>query len=136
MFLSREGLMRFNINSPAKVRDLVEQAFRMDSVSDPILIAVSMDEKNRPEKVIELGRGDDFNSKENFNRVFALNEESGKKVIIARTQADKGIIPSKKEVSFLRDFRKYGMRKKMEIIDYLIIGESNYYSFHEEGYLM
>ena len=68
--------------------------------------------------------------REIFKEAYLL---SASKIICVHNHPSGDVIPSKADINLIRKIAEIGFIHGILLIDHIIVGDNNYYSFHENG---
>ena len=127
--LSRSDLI-FQIRTGEDVYNLIKD--EMENELQEKFMAIYLDVKNNVilKKVIFIGTVNNSNvtARDVFREGVKSNATS---MIIAHNHPAGSIVPSKDDIYLTKEFIKLGRMMGISVIDHIIIGKNNYYSFRE-----
>lgn len=127
--LSRSDLI-FQIRTGEDVYNLIKD--EMENELQEKFMAIYLDVKNNVifKKVIFIGTVNNSNvtARDVFREGVKSNATS---MIIAHNHPAGSIVPSKDDIYLTEEFIKLGRMMGISVIDHIIIGKNNYYSFRE-----
>lgn len=131
---NKEILNKVNINNSYKIYEYLKSNF--DFIKQEQFIVVLLDNKKKiiDKKIIFKG---DLNSvnihpREIFKYAIVNSAAS---IIVAHNHPSGDVFPSKQDVKITSELAKVGTLVQIPVIDHLILGNNNYYSFYENGEL-
>jgi len=110
-----------------RMRDLKKEVFKV----------IMLDSKNRIIDIIEITNGTVNQANPIIREIFHKALEFFATGLICVHNHPSGIVvPSKEDKDFTRNLREAGKIMQIQVLDHLIIGDGDYYSFADEGAML
>ncbi len=120
------------VNSPDKIADVLITAMNMDKLAQEIFVLLAFDTQKNLIGLFEVSRGTIDSTlvhpAEIFKRALLCNAHS---IAIAHNHPGGGIAPSPEDVEVTSTIKRCGEMMGVPLIDHVIIGDDQYYSFLE-----
>ena len=123
-------------NTPKKIYDLLETVFRLSEQAEEILVVICLDVQN---KIIALYKtshgslsGTIASPREIFKRAIISNSNS---IILAHNHPSGDSNPSRDDKITTKKIKDVCDLMGISLLDHIIIGEDEYFSFKAEGLL-
>ena len=129
---SNYGGKEFNVNSPWQMYKAMCDLYHIDRQAEEVLLVVCVDIKLRIIGIHEVSRGTINESlvsqRELFKRVLLNNAA---KIFIVHNHPSGNPNPSTADYSITNKIRQAGELLDVSLLDHIIIGDGQYYSFKE-----
>lgn len=130
----REVINKININNSYSVYEYLKKNFNFFKQEMFIVLLLDNKKKIIDKKIVFQG---DLNSvnihpREIFKYAIVNSAAS---LIIAHNHPSGDVFPSKQDLKITKELIKVGVLVQIPVIDHLILGNNNYYSFYENGEL-
>lgn len=130
------GGQDFNINSPYQMYKAMCDIYHIDRQAEEVLLVICVDIKNRIIGIHEVSRGTIdsslVNQREVYKRVLLNNAA---KIFIVHNHPSGKAVPSNSDHLITNKLIKAGDLLDINVLDHIIIGDGEYYSFKENGKL-
>ena len=124
------------MNNPYKVYRLINAIFDLESRCEEHFVMLALDTKLKVVGAFDIHTGTSKSSpvsaKSIFTRAMLCNATS---IIVAHNHPSGNPKPSRDDMSTTRKLEKAGELLEIRLIDHIIIGDGEYYSFKQEGEL-
>ena len=132
---NRPGLTHY-IKSPEDVMDVARDFLHLEGESEEYLYMIGLNTKNKVLGVFEVSHGtvssSIFGTREIFQKALLLNAVS---IILMHNHPSGDSTPSREDVDVTKKAAEAGKILGVEVLDHLIIGDKQYSSLKEKGYL-
>lgn len=130
------GGQDFNINNPYQMYKAMCDIYHIDRQAEEVLLVICVDIKNRIIGIHEVSRGTIdsslVNQREVYKRVLLNNAA---KIFIVHNHPSGKAIPSNSDHLITNKLIKAGELLDIKVLDHIIIGDGEYYSFKENDKL-
>ncbi len=130
------GGQDFNINNPYQMYKAMCDIYHIDRQAEEVLLVICVDIKNRIIGIHEVSRGTIdsslVNQREVYKRVLLNNAA---KIFIVHNHPSGKAIPSNADHLITNKLIKAGELLDIKVLDHIIIGDGEYYSFKENDKL-
>lgn len=124
------------MNNPYKVYRLINAIFDLESRCEEHFVMLALDTKLKVVGAFDIHSGTTKSSlvstKSVFTRAMLCNANS---IVVAHNHPSGNPKPSREDISVTRNLEKAGELLEIHLIDHVIVGEGDYYSFKNEGEL-
>lgn len=122
------------VNSPDKIANVLTTAMNMDKLAQEIFVLLAFDVKKNLIGLFEVSRGTIdsalVNPPEIFQRALLCNAHS---IAIAHNHPGGNAKPSSEDKNVTERIKRCGDLMNIPLIDHVIIGDGQYYSFLEDA---
>ena len=122
------------VNSPDKIANVLTTAMNMDKLAQEIFVLLAFDTQKNLIGLFEVSRGTIdqtlVHPAEIFKRALVCNAHS---IAIAHNHPSGSTRPSSEDKSLTERIKRCGEMMGVPLIDHVIIGDGQYYSFLDEG---
>lgn len=124
------------IKSPEDVVDVARDFLRLEEESEEYLYMIGLNTKNRVLGVFEVSHGTAnasiVGTREIFQKALLLNAVS---IILMHNHPSGDSKPSREDIDVTKKASEAGKIVGVEVLDHIIIGDKQYSSLKEKGYL-
>lgn len=125
------------VTSPQLFINVVNEMYGMDSRAEECVVIMALDVRKNPIGVFFVSQGSLTSSvvhpREVFKRLLLNNAES---FIVGHNHPSGDVAPSNNDLNIMERLSEVGKLVGIELVDFLIIGNGNYYSHKESGGIM
>ena len=123
------------ISSPDKVRDILEEVFKLSELAEEVFILMCLDTKNKVTGLFKVSQGSlnasIVHPREVFKRALMQNANS---IILAHNHPSGDTTPSSEDISITKRLNEAGNLLGVNVLDHIIVGANGKYkSFKEDG---
>ena len=129
------GISR-DCGSPKQVTEIINTVFGLDTSPQEVLVAIFVNTKNQLVGIQELTRGTVDRSLANGAEVYKaalLHNASG--VILSHNHPSGDPEPSREDIAVTQRIAEAGRIIEIPLLDHVVIGDGNYVSLTERGYI-
>lgn len=133
---SQYGYDKKAINNPQVVAKLLNEIFDLENRCEEHLVMLALDTKLKVVGAFDIHAGtakaSPVSTKSVFTRAMLCNANS---IIVAHNHPSGSVDPSKDDVDVTRTLRKAGKILDIVLLDHIIIGDGDCYSFRQNDWL-
>lgn len=122
------------IINPFIIKDILNGIFHLNRYTEEVLMLICLDNKHKIIGVHEVSRGSLNSSmvhpREIFKRAIVNNAS---KIVLAHNHPSEDIQPSNEDKNITRRIENSGDLLGISLMDHIIVGGDEYYSFRENG---
>ena len=124
------------LNNPYAVSCMLNEIFDMENLCEEHFVMLALDTKLKVVGAFDIHAGTSKSSpvsaKSVFTRAMLCNANS---IIVAHNHPSGSIDPSRDDIKVTRALEKAGEILDIRVIEHIIIGDNDYYSFKQNGLL-
>lgn len=122
------------LNSPSSIAEMFNVIFRLNKQTEEFLYMIAFNIKQKPLGVFEISHGmvnkTICNPREIFIKTLLCGASA---IVIVHNHPSGDTTPSKEDISLYNRLKESGKIIGIDVLDSIIVGESCYYSLHENG---
>ena len=122
------------LNNPYVVAKLLNEIFDMECLCEEHFVMLALDSKLRVVGAFDIHTGTINSSVVSIRSIFSRAIVCNANFIIVAHNHPSGVVkPSKEDISITGRIQEAGEILDIKLVDHIIIGEEDYYSFKNEG---
>lgn len=130
--LSMKKYENIKLNNSENIFNYIKDYF--NNINQEVFIVICLDSKKNLISYREIFRGTLNESIIHPREIFKYAYEvSASSIVIVHNHPSKDVTPSKEDIEITRIITEISKIMKISLIDHLIIGNNNYYSFYNDG---
>ncbi len=124
------------ISTPKDAYDIAVEVLELDSMAEEVMAIYSLDTKNKVTGIFKVSHGSlnasIVHPREIFKRAIVNNAAS---IILLHNHPSGNPVPSKEDIDITKRIVDAGNLLGITVLDHIIVGETEYYSLKENGYI-
>ena len=122
------------VTSPMQAYLIINKAFSLEDLAEEKFVMLCLNTKNAIVGAFEVSKGSLNSSivhpREVFKRAVLSNANA---ILVAHNHPSGDLIPSSEDINITKRLESAGDIIGIKVLDHLIVGENNFYSFKENG---